>query len=49
MQTICMDGQCLNNYLQLVLNGLKIYQVSIKNFKIYIKLIINYDEDRDKG
>ena len=23
MQTICMDGQCFKNYLQMVLNGKK--------------------------
>ena len=42
MQTICMDGQCLKNYLQMVLNELKTYQD-------LIKLIKSYDEDNDKG
>ena len=42
MQTICMDGQCLTNYLSIALNG--------KNmFKFNGYFIKNYDEDSDKG
>ena len=42
MQVICMDGQCLKNYLQMVLNG--------KNrLKFNEDIIKNYDEDNDKG
>ena len=33
----------------MVLNELKIYQVSIKQLKKLIRLIKNYDEDSDKG
>ena len=33
----------------MVLNELKIYQVSIKQLKNLIRLIKNYDEDSDKG
>ena len=37
-----MDGQCLKNYLQMVLNG--------KNrLKFNEDIIKNYDEDNDKG
>ena len=42
MQVICMDGQCLKNYLQMVLNR--------KNrLKFNEDIIKNYDEDNDKG
>ena len=42
-QTICMDEQCLKNYLWIVLNGKK---NMLKFNKDFIK---NYDENSDKG
>ena len=42
MQTICMDGHCLKNCLQMVLNGKNISKFD----KEFIK---HYDEDSDKG
>ena len=33
----------------MILNGLKIYQVLIKNLRNFIKLIENYDEESDKA
>ena len=38
-----MDRQCLKNYLQIVLNGKKIY------VKSQGEVYKNYDEDSDKG
>ena len=42
MQTICMDGECLKNSLEMVLNGKHM-------LKFNEEFIKNYDEDSDKG
>ena len=42
MQTICMDGQCFNNYLQINLNGKNVS-------KFDEEFITSYDEDSNKG
>ena len=42
MQTICVDGQCLKNCMQIVLKGKKM-------LKFNEEFIRNYDEDSDKG
>ena len=32
MQIICMDGECLKNYREMVLNGWNSYERFIKNY-----------------
>ena len=52
METICADGQCLKNYLLIILNGKKTHQILMKslyknvmmkitNRNIFLKLMLN--------